>query len=102
MIILIQFKQEGLKEIHFLTERINFPIVIPIYSDWEKTQFEYLLCNIESKKFTSYDICKWCITHNLQYQIMYPIKKVSVLKNPYKYFKYIQMTIKLKKISLHN
>lgn len=97
---MFNFNQEGLKELHFLTEGINFPIAIPIYDDWQKTQFQYLLSNIRTTAFTSYDICKWCIIHNLQYQIIYPIKKISILKNPYKYYKYIQMCIKLKKISL--
>ena len=97
---LFNFNQEGLKELHFLTEEINFPIAVPIYDDWQKTQFQYLLSNIKTTTFTSYDICKWCIVHNLQYQIIYPIKKISILKNPYKYYKYIQMCIKLKKISL--
>ena len=99
---MIKFKKEGLKELHFLTERINFPIVIAVYNGWQKTQFQYLLSNIESTRFTSYDICKWCIVHNLQYQIIYPIRKLSILKNPYKYYKYIQMRIRLKKFSLIN
>lgn len=99
---LIKFKQERLRELHFLTEGINFPIAIPIYDDWQKTQFQYLLENIKSTKFTSYDICCWCIAHKLQYQIIYPIRKISILKNPYKFFKYIQMCMKLKKFSLQN
>lgn len=97
---LIKFEQEGLKELHFFAEGINFPIAIPIYDDWQKTQFQYLLSNIKSTKFSSFDICKWCIIHKLQYQIIYPIGKVSILKNPYKYFMYKQMCIKLKKFSL--
>ena len=97
---LIKFEQEGLKELHFFLFVINFPIAIPIYDDWQKTQFQYLLSNIKSTKFSSFDICKWCIIHKLQYQIIYPIGKVSILKNPYKYFMYKQMCIKLKKFSL--
>lgn len=77
---LIKFKQEGLRELHFLTEGINFPIAIPIYDDWQKTQFQYLLSNINSMRFTSYDICKWCIVHKFQYRIIYPIRKISILK----------------------
>mgnify|MGYP001024784118 FL=1 len=37
---MLNFKEEGMKELHLLTEGINFPIAVPIYSEWEKTQFE--------------------------------------------------------------
>ena len=94
---MLNFKEEGMQELHLLTDRLNFPIAIPVYSDWEKVQFQYLQNNIKSSRFTSYDICKWCIAHRLSYEILYPIKKSSILKNPYKYYKYLQMKFYLKK-----
>ena len=99
---LLKFQQKGLKEVHLLTEQINFPVAIALYDDWQKTQVQYLLSNIKSTRFSSYEICRWCIAHKICYQILYPIKKISILKNPYKYYKYIQMCIKLKKFSLTN
>lgn len=36
---MLNFKEEGMKELHLLTEGINFPIAVPIYSDWEKHSF---------------------------------------------------------------
>lgn len=95
---MLNFKEEGMQELHFLTDNLNFPIAIPIYNDWEKTQFQYLLNNIKSIRFNSFEICKWCIAHQLAYEILYPLKKSSVLKNPYKYYKYIQMKFYLRKI----
>ena len=84
-------------ELHFLTERLNFPIVIPVYTDWEKTLLQYLKDNAKSTRFTSYDICKWCIAHKMSYEILYPLSKFAILKNPYKYYKYLQMKFLLKK-----
>lgn len=94
---MLNFKNEGMQELHFLTDNLNFPIAIPIYNDWEKTQFQYLLSNIKSIRFNSFEICKWCIAHRLSYEILYPLKKSSVLKNPYKYYKYLQMKFYLRK-----
>ena len=53
---MLNFKEEGMKELHLLTEGINFPIAVPIYSEWEKTQFQYLLNNIKATRFTSFDV----------------------------------------------
>lgn len=94
---MLKFKEEGMTELHFLIENLNFPIAIPIYSDWERTLLDYLQCNIQSTRFTSYDICKWCITHKLSYQVLYPLSRFAILRNPYKYFKYLQMKFLLKK-----
>lgn len=94
---MLNFKEEGMQELHFLTDSLNFPIVIPIYSEWERTQFQYLQNNIKSSRFTSYDICKWCIAHHLAYEILYPLRKSVIFKNPYKYYKYLQMKFYLKK-----
>lgn len=99
---LLKFQQKGLKEVHLLTEQINFPVAIAVYNDWEKTQVQYLLANIKSTRFTSYSICRWCIVHKIQYQILYPIRKISILKNPYKYYQYIKLLMKLNKFSLQN
>lgn len=76
---MLKFQQKGLKEVHLLTEQINFPVAIAVYNDWEKTQVQYLLANIKSTRFTSYSICRWCIVHKIQYQILYPIRKISIL-----------------------
>ncbi len=94
---MLNFKEEGMKELHLLTEGINFPIAVPIYSEWEKTQFQYLLNNIKATRFTSFDVCKWCISHHLSYEIIYPLNKASIFKNPYKYYQYLQMKFHLRK-----
>lgn len=95
---MLNFEIKEIDELNILTERLNFPIAIPIHNSWEKTQFKYLENNIRSTRFTSYDICKWCIIHNLEYEILYPLSKSVILKNPYKYYKYLQMKFYLRKI----
>ncbi len=61
---LLKFQKEGLKEVHLITEQINFPIAIALYDDWQKMQVQYLLSNIKSTRFSSYEICRWCIAHS--------------------------------------
>lgn len=94
---MLNFKEEGMLELHCLTEQLNFLVAIPIYNEWEKTQFQYLLNNIKSTRLNSFEICKWCISHRLAYKILYPLRKSSILKNPYKYYKYLQMKFYLRK-----
>ena len=73
---MLEFKKENLKELHFITKNINFPIAIAIYNDWEKIQlkpdFEQFVTGIEllGIEFDKYNIlysasekveayCKW-------------------------------------------
>ena len=94
------FKKEGMKELHILSEGMNYPVAIPIYADWQGTQFQYLLESIRTAGFSSYDICKWCIAHKFKYCVVYPLGRKTIFRNPYKYLKYLEMMLKLKKFSM--
>lgn len=84
---------DGVKEICFYTKNISFPIAIYICSDWEKTQLSYLDINIH----TIETIAKWCINHNISYQIMYILNFKSLIKNPKRAFTYIRIKRNLNK-----
>lgn len=83
---------DNLKEVHIYKENLNFPVIIFICNEWEKTQLAYL----DPKVHNSESLCRWCISHQIQYQILYPIKKSTIIKNPYKYFKYLEMKARLR------
>ena len=93
------FDKEGMKELHILAEGMNYPVAIPIYTDWQGMQFKYLLDSIRTDGFGSYDICKWCITHKFKYCVIYPLDRKTIFRNPYKYLKYLEMMLKLKQFS---
>ena len=93
----MNFNAEGLQEIQFIVRNINYPVAIAIYTEWEKTQFKYLMKNIG--KFTTEDICKWCVSHKINYEIVYPLSIWTVLRHPYKYFQYLKMKSRLKNYS---
>lgn len=92
----LDFKEENLKGLYFYMNGLNFPVALATYSEWEETQVSYLSNNVKSEGFNTESLCRWCISHNIQYRIVYPIKKSSIFKNPYKYLKFLQLKRKLK------
>lgn len=92
---MLDFNSSGLKKIHFLTDDLNFPVAIAIYSEEEEMKMSYLLKNIKLGDFSTETICKWCVGHRIQFQIVYPLKKISILKNPYKYYQFIRLKRKI-------
>ena len=82
---IINFDPQGMKSLHFFVEGLNFPVAIGTYSEWEEVQVSYLSSNIKSGSFNTEAICRWCISHQIQYRIVYPISKKVILHNPYKY-----------------
>lgn len=92
---IIEFKKENLKVLHFFVEHLDFPVAVATYNEWEEQQICYLERRYECFKMNTESICKWCINHRINYQIIYPINKIFIIKNPYKYFKYLQLKRKL-------
>ncbi len=93
-------KLDGMKQLHIISENINYPVAIPVYNGWQEIQIKYLLENIKTTRFSSYDICKWCVVHGFQYGFVYPLCKDVIFKHPYKYFKFLEMKYKLKWFAL--
>lgn len=92
---ILKFAKENLRTLHFFVESVNFPVAVASYSDWEEEQISYLENNYKSLKMNTESICIWCINHQIKYQIIYPISKILIIKNPYKYIKYLQLERKL-------
>lgn len=92
---IIEFKKENLKVVHFFVEHLDFPVAVATYNEWEEQQICYLEKHYECFKMNTESICKWCINHRINYQIIYPINKIFIIKNPYKYLKYLQLKRKL-------
>lgn len=93
---IIDFNLDGLQSLHFFVEDVNFPMVIGTYSDWEETQVSYLADNIKKFSWDTEDVCRWCMNHQIQYQIIYPIERSSIIKHPYKYYKFLQLKQKMR------
>lgn len=92
---LLDFNPNGLIKIHFLTKDINFPVAIAVYSAQEDMMVSCLSNNIKSGNFNTESICIWCDEHKIEYQIVYPLRKIMILKNPYKYYRFLCLKKKL-------
>ena len=95
---IIDLSPIGMKGLHFYVEGLNFPVVVGTYSEWEETQVSYLSVNIKNESFNTETICRWCMNHHVQYRIIYPIDKKSVIMHPYKYYKFLQLKRNLQKM----
>lgn len=92
---IIKLNPEGLKSLHFFVEGFNFPVVAASYTNWERQQLSYLASNVQNVYMNTEAICQWCVNHKIKYQILYPIKKSSIILHPYKYLKFLQLKKKL-------
>lgn len=70
---------KDIKAIHVFKKNISFPVFVYSCSDWDDTQIFYLNQNIVSGNFTTLAICKWCISHHIHYQILFPENKLKLL-----------------------
>lgn len=84
---------KDVKSMNFFTENMLFPIVVYATSEQEEQYLEYL----KSVNHSSESLCKWCISHEMSYQIMYPLSKMEIIKHPLKYFLLLKIKKKLKR-----
>lgn len=70
---------KNVKSVHIYNKNISFPIVIYSCSEWDDTQISYLNQNIKKGGFTTYMISKWCKSHQISYQILFPDNKLKLL-----------------------
>ena len=92
---ILKFKKDNLKSVNFFTKGIQFPVAIAAYSEWEEQQISYMCKNYNELKMNTEDICKWCITHGITYQMMYPLCMTDIVKYPIKFYKYVNMRQRL-------
>ena len=92
---ILKFNQKSLKAVRFFTKNLNYPIAMASYNEWQEQQISYLCSNYERLKLNSEELCLWCIRHEIQYQIMYPLKRFPMIRNPYKYYKYLKLKKRL-------
>ena len=97
---ILKFKKEGLEGLHFFTENLNYPVVVASYNKWEKQQLTYLENEFGAKNFTTTSLCRWCVSHHVQYQFVYPINIRDIFENPFKYINFLILKRRLKELAL--
>lgn len=83
---------KDIKAIHVFKKNISFPVFVYSCSDWDNTQISYLNQNIACGSFTTLAICKWCIAHHINYQILFPDNPLKLLiKDPKRFLCYLYL-----------
>ena len=83
---------DNVKAIHVFQKNICFPVFLYACTEWEDIQIAYLYQNIANGKFTTLRICKWCISHHINYQIYFPKNKFKLLfKDPGRFLCYLYL-----------
>ena len=97
---IIKLPKENLQGIRFFIEGLSFTVVAGYYNEWEERQLSYLVQATKGSRMSTKDICKWCINHNIHYQILYPINKMQILKDPIRFISYLKLKKKIKMLWL--
>lgn len=90
---ILKFKEEGLLQLHFFTENLNFPVAVGTYSEQENNKLSYLIRLLQQKEIhNTYALCRWCIAQHMTYQIVYPLSVKSVICHPIRAYDYLRLT----------
>lgn len=97
---LLKFKEDNLTGLHFFTENLEFPVVAASYDERDKQRLSWLEGNFRSMDYdyTTENICKWCISNDIEFQIIYPCGIRNIVRNPCRYLAYLRLKRKLGKI----
>ena len=85
---------KNVKSMNFFTDYMKFPMVVYSTNEVE----EQMLLYLKTGSHNSASLCRWCIRHNMKYQIIYPLSVREIIKNPVKYMEYRRMKKVLKEI----
>ena len=89
---------DNARAIHFFVDFLEFPVAVYICTDWESTQLDYFTSDYNPMEQTSFNVIQWCVRHHIQYDILYPVRKSSIIKKPRKYIRFLQLKKRVKQI----
>ena len=73
----LDFKEEGLKSVHFFMENLEYPIVIAVHTEQEEMLVKCMEEIFPTSGFTTEGIVKWCEEQGLEYRVMMQSEGVS-------------------------
>lgn len=73
----LNFKEEGLKSVHFFMEKLEYPVVIAVYTKQEEMLVKCMEEIFPTSGFTTEGITKWCEEQGLEYRVMMQSEGVS-------------------------
>ena len=73
----LNFKEEGLKSVHFFMEKLEYPVVIAVYTKQDELLVKCMEEIFPTSGFTTEGIAKWCEEQGLEYRVMMQSEGVS-------------------------
>ncbi|MCD8110427.1 MAG: hypothetical protein LUE14_10080 [Clostridiales bacterium] len=67
----IDFSTENLMAIHFFADSLEFPVAAAAYSEQDESMLTTLEFNFQAAGHTTESLCRWCISHKIQYRIIF-------------------------------
>lgn len=95
---ILKFPEEGLQQLQFFMEGLNFPVIVASYSEQDNSKIEYLTMAIKQRTIHStYGICVWCIRQRIDYQILFHVRIKNILTHPIQFYDYFRLQRALRK-----
>lgn len=83
---------EAVQVFHVFQKNICFPVFLYACTEWEDIQISYLYQKVAEGRITTLRICKWCVSHNISYQIYFPKDKFKMLlEEPRRFLYYLYL-----------
>lgn len=73
----LNFKEEGLKGVHFFMDKLEYPVVIAVYTKQEELLVKCMEEIFPTSGFTTEGIAKWCEEQGLEYRVMMNTDNIS-------------------------
>lgn len=73
----LNFKEEGLKSVHFFMEKLEYPVVIAVYTKQEEMLVKCMEEIFPTSGFTTEGIAKWCEEQGMEYRVMMQSEEIS-------------------------
>ena len=73
--------------VHLYSDGLEFPVAIYEKNDWDRTQISY----IDTSKHTTRSLIQWCKNHHIDWDIVYPIRKISPFRHPLRHLRYLKL-----------
>ena len=72
-------------------DNLEFPLMLYEKGDWDRTQISFL----DSDIHTTESMIRWCKNHHIDYDILYPLNRLSPIKHPIRHIHYLHLKHKL-------
>jgi hypothetical protein len=82
---------DRIKDMHIFIDPKSFPVAVFTHDEWEARELSY----VKPEEHNTESLCRWCINHNIEYRLLYPLSITHFLRNPGVYYRYGRLKARL-------